>query len=574
LAVVDTTRLVSKVVVAVGGTATISFPASRNLPPVTWFFGGNSIANGGRYANAATAALQIKNLITSDTGGYVFETGDYTNSPVIKLQVVTGKPNYAGQSGSLPTGIVGASYSQSLPLPADVLLTPNSFRSTSLPRGLSIHRKTGLILGTPTTASADQVLGDEITFSVGNEFGTIPFKIRLLIKPLPPGVEGSFGGNVYIGSQLGGSTGGRMTITVGSSGAYSGQAVIGTETLPVRGIVRTNTPNDSTASGSIVLKPKHLSQALNLPFTINTASDLDDATANLTDSSSFSLWRNRWAIPGQTDPFAGYHTFALSETIGSNAPKGRGFGSVTIDSNGNTSAKGKLADGSSFTTASYLSPEGGILVYQTLYATAIKGSFIAILDLDEGSPAFFSSKTISNWFRPADPRSATIARAYPSGFGPELLGATGGLYQPPAETVIPMELGLPSGTPPSNAQLIFEQTLGNDPLPVDADVSLNIRAGGDSAVNLPNPKAVTFKLNPADGRFSGKYRTKDADPRPPASRPAISRSVDYAGIIIRDGSVLRGIGYLQRPDLPKADGSTTPSTSPIHSGPVALVPAP
>lgn len=581
LAVVDTVNLVSKVVVGANRTATLTFNASTNLPPVTWFMTGivSPLANGSHYANATTRSLQIKAVTTADSGYYTFYSGDYGPSPTIELLVVTGKSDYTGQVVTLPTGIIGASYSQSFPLPNNALLTPNSFSAVKLPKGLIINSKTGRITGIPTVASLDQALGDEVSFTVGNEFGKIPMKIRLLIKPLPPGVAGNFAGPVYLNSTLGSTTGGHMKITVSSTGSYTGSAVIGTETLPINGSVSTTLPTDTTASGSFSLKPKHLSSPLFMTFSITDYGDADPSTATFTNSSDFSLWRNKWVPPESTDSFAGYHTYAFNESPNANAPEGHGFGSVSIDSAGKTIATGKLPDGSAFATTSHLSPEGTVFVYQTLYATPIKGSFIALLDMNVGPPAIFSSSnSVSNWFRPADTRAATIARTYKDGFGPEDLRPFGGLYDPPAKTVIPMELPAGTGSPLKNAQLTFQQLLGDDPLAVNADVSLNLKPAGITTINTPNPKAVTFKLTPADGRFNGAYTTKDADPRPPVppaiARPAVTRTATYQGIIVRNGGVQSGYGFFLRNALPKADGSTTTTTSPVHSGPVKLLSAP
>lgn len=586
LAVVDTINLVTKVVVGQGRTATLVFNASTNLPPVSWFAGLNSLTNSPHYAGATTRALQIKKLTTADTGSYSFYSGDYGPSPTIELLVVTGKTDYAGQALTLPTGIIGASYSQSFPLPNNALLTPNSFSAVKLPKGLSIHPKNGRITGIPTVASVDQALGDEVTFTVGNEFGKIPVTIRLLIKPLPAGVAGSFAGPVYVGSQLGSNTGGHMKITVSSTGSFTGNAVIGTETLPINGSISTILPTDTTASGSITLKPKHLSSPLSMIFTINEASDADPTTSNLTNSSDFSLWRNRWVPPEAADPFAGYHTYYLTVSSNTNAPQGYGFGSLSIDSTGKTIATGKLADGSAFATTSHLSPQGTAFVYQTLYATPLKGSFIALLDLTEGPPAFFGSNSVTNWFRPADTRAATIARSFKDGFNlgivpAEMVLPIGGLYVPPAKTTIPMELAASStGNPLRNAQLTFQQLLGDDPLAVNPDVTLDLKPGSSVKVNAPptNSKATTFSITPLDGRFQGSYTTVDADPRqpvPPAlSRPAIKRIVNYQGIIVRSGGVQQGYGYHLRYALPRADGATSTTTSPQHSGTVNLPPAP
>ena len=580
LVVVDTYQTTPLTVVAQGHTATLAFNASTNLPPVTWTFAGSTLANGAHYANATTKALQIKSVTTADTGAYYFASGDFAATTALYLRVVTGKPDYTGQTVTLPTGMIGGSYSASVAWPTDSLLSPNTFSALGLPKGLSLNAKTGAIGGTPTVASKDQGQGDEVTFTVGNEFGKVTLKVRMLIKPLPPGVEGSFSGPVYLYSQLGNTTGGLMNVTITSTGFYTGSAVIGSETLPFSGSVTTSGPAATSAMGSLLLKPKHLSSALYITLGVTDYGDSDPATASLTGtdtagsaqpSTDFVLWRNKWVPPEAADPFAGYHTFYLPVSPNANAPKGYSFGSVSIDTNGKTIASGKLADGSAFTTSSLLSPEGTAFVYQTLYTTATKGSFIALLDLDVGATVAFSGNSFTNWFRPADP-SAT-ARAFKSGFGPETMKPVGGRYSPPPKTAIPMGLNPGIGIPLTNASLTFQQLLGDDPLSVNPNVTLNLKAGSSVTVNAPNPKATTFSINPPDGRFQGGYTTVDADPRG-APHPAIKRIVSYQGIIVPVPGGLQGFGQHLRYALPKADGSTTTLTSPLQSGTVNLGPTP
>jgi len=46
--------------------------------------------------------------------------------------------------------------------------------------------------------------------------------------------------------------------------------------------------------------------------------------------------------------------------------------------------------------------------------------------------------------------------------------------------------------------------------------------------------------------------------------------VDYQGIIVNDGGTRYGYGFFLRDALPKADGSTTPTTSPKNAGSLLL----
>jgi len=564
---------VPRVVVAKGKTATLAFTSSTNLPPVSWEFGAMPISNGVHYAGATTKSLQVKNVDIGDSGDYFFDCGDYGPSPAVKLLVVTTKPDYASINPTLPTGVVGGQYFAALPLPANELQTPTSFGGT-VPAGLKLDPKTGIISGIPTIASKDQTLGDEITFTIGNDFGKVAVKIRLKIKPLPSGMAGLYSGFVQLGSPLGGSTGGRIDLNVMSTGSYSGSAIIGTEPLPIKGVLSVPNPESTIANGTFMVKPKHTPAGVTVSFEINNAGDADPLTATaIANPGYFFAWRNKWLPPEAVDTFKGYHTFAFTVPTESNAPKGRGFGSVTIDATGKTVVTGRLADGETIATTSHLDQNGLVLIYQGLYTTTTKGSFIGLLDLDTGpSGPVFTVSSQAAWVRPPDTRPT--ARTYAAGFGPLIMSAVGGLYTPPDPGQIIMGLPAAAGSPLKNSLLGFDKILGDDPLSVDADVSLEIKPGGSTKVNTPNPKVVTFSVTPTDGRFKGSYTTKDNDPRPPVapatSRPQITRKVDYQGIIVNDGGTRYGYGFFLRDALPKADGSTTPTTSPKNAGSLLL----
>jgi hypothetical protein len=569
---------VSRVVVGKGKNATLAFKTSPKPPAATWSFNEGLLSNGGRYSGATTTALVIKGVTEADTGEYFFTCGEYAATVPVNLQVVTDEPDYTGVTILIEPGHVGGIFNRNFPLPGNVLRLPNSFSASKLPAGLTLDPKTGKISGNPTVASSNQTEGDVVNFTVGNEFGKVVLPVRILIKPLPASIDGVFSGYVQQNSTLGGPTGGRIDMTVLKTGGYSGKLIIGTETLPFSGQLSVLTPSAVIAYGLVKASPKHLlGQEVMLVFTITDGGDEDPLTAVLDSPTQFSGWRNKWLPPESGDVFKGYHTFGLTVPAGSDVsvPKGNGFGSVTIDANGKTVVAGKLADGESFTSTSHLSPEGGVLVYQALYTTPTKGSLVAVLDLDpgtEGGPAVFTNKTFTQWKRPQDTRGT--ARVYAGGFGPLDLDAFGGLYAAPVKPEILMGLEPAGGSPLVNAYLSFAMTVGDDLLPVDAGVGLEIKTVAVAKVTTANPKSVTFTATPADGRFKGSYMTKDDDPRPPLApnkpRPQISRKADYQGIIVNENGQLTGCGFFLRDALPKADGSNTPTTSPRYSGDVRL----
>jgi hypothetical protein len=552
-----------RVVVGRGRTATLAFTASAGLPPVAWSFNGRPISNNTRYATATTKSLQVKLVDLVHSGRYYFTAGD-SDPGYIDLLVVTTKPDYTGVNLTLNTGIIGGVYDDDFPVPPISFQMPNSFAGI-MPAGLKMDPKTGRITGIPTTASKNQILGDEITFTVGNEFGKVTLKTRLLIKALPDGFAGVFSGPVWSDNNLGRDTGGRIDLTVQSTGSYSGKTIVGTDTLSFSGTLMLTGPGATTAASRFSVTPKG-ELPVQLFLTLDDGGDGDPLTATISATASgipaFTAWRNKWLAPEAIDTFQGYHTFAFEAPTEVGAPKGHGFGSVTIDATGKTTVAGRLADGETFGSVSHVGPNGAVLIYQTLYTPAITGSVLGTLDINPGAPAIFSTASSVRWLRPA-----TTARTYKDGFGPLEIGAFGSAYTPPDTGLLIMGLPAAAGNPLKNALLEFAPTLGADTVAVNADVTLEVKAGGITKVNAPNPKLVTFSVTPKDGRFKGTYTTKDNDPRSTATvPPVITRKVDFQGIILTDEGTQYGYGFFLRDALPKADGSTTPTTSPKDSG--------
>lgn len=582
VAVYDNVTSVSPLVVGAGRTATISFGASVNLPAsVIWNLGANpAFTNGGRFSGAQTNKLIIKQITTADAGGYLYRPSGGSSQGPIELIVVTTPPNYTSVDLTLPSGYVGGFYNTSFPLPVSSLQRPNSF-SARLPAGLKLDAKTGAITGVPTAATKDQTLGDEISFTVGNEFGKVTLKTRMLIAPLPTSLAGVYSGVILRGSPLGGSTGGRLDFTVQSTGSFSGKAIIGAETLSFTSTLLVSAPTPNAAVGTFKLKPRHLSSPVDFYLLFSDGSDADPLTAQASGTTSSNTeclaWRNRWLSPAVAHPYIGYYTFALSRPSGGGTPKGRGYGSLKVDIKGTTVLAGRLADGESFTCTSHLNQELKAPLYQTLYTTTEKGSIIGLIGLDFTSLAPLEAISLASfvdWRRPQDTRPS--ARVYKNGFGPLIIGAEGARYTVPGRTELPMGLSAPTGSPLENAHLFFDTTLGADPLAVNADVTLNIKVGGATIVNTPNPKNVTFSMVPSTGAFKGSYTTKDNDPRPPVppatSRPQITRKVDFQGMVVTEqNTVTTAHGFFLRDALPLSDGSTTPTTSPKDSGAVEII---
>lgn len=483
-------------------------------------------------------------------------------------------PNVADNPASLqvrlPDAIVGGAYDEAFPLPVEALAGAKRF-SGKLPAGLKLDARNGRISGTPTLASRDQAEGDTLNLVLQTAKWKRSVQVKLRIKPLPAGLAGVFNGPIARGGALGGRLGGRLDLTIQATGAYSGKLVAGTETFPVKGALSVGSAEASSGSGSFEIKPKG-GEPLRVAFTVTDAGDALPETATLTGGlqdgeAEFSAWRNPWLAPEADNGFAGYHTFGLELSAGSEdpaAPRGWGFGSVTVARNGKTTVSGQLADGERFATTGLLGPKGEVLVFQSLYKTALKGSVVGSLELASGDSAFANEAALS-WLRPADP--APKARVYREGFGPLTLTAFGGRYTAPAKDAIVMGLAATTGDPAYNAAVRFDALVGAETVPVSADVFVNLKAGSAAVVSGANPKRLTLVVKPATGAFSGRYTTSDSAVE---GGPVTARTVTYQGLIVNDGGEWRGVGYFLRAGLPDAAQGTTASTSPIASGAVQL----
>lgn len=458
----------------------------------------------------------------------------------------------------LPEATVGTAYRADFPLPLDALPGLKTFAG-KLPEGLSLNPATGEISGTPKAPSKDQTSGDVSTIRVTAEGAQKTVALQLKINPLPNAFAGAYAGLLTRGGALGGETGGRLDLTVHASGAYSGKLLVGGETLPFTGALSVAQTETASATGTLVVKSRTAQNAVSVPFTVTASEGLTSAATD--GGSVLKAWRNAWQ-DGRDNPYRGYHTFGLSlssaHAADASLPQGYGFGAVTIAGKGKATAAGQLADGSKFTSSAPVGPNGEVLLYQSLYATAAKGSLLGWIAVRADAQTFRIQSAVS-WSRPQDSRPA--AKIYPTGFGPLALETFGGRYAAPAKGQLPMGLAAASGTPPANALFVFDGPGSNAPLAQAANVSLLVASNGQAKVAGDNPQAVQLSLKPATGAFAGRYTLRDVDA---GSGQQTARVVACQGLIVRDQDRWIGIGYFLRP----AAGVGAPSA--VDSGKLLL----
>jgi hypothetical protein len=278
-----------------------------------------------------------------------------------------------------------------------------------------------------------------------------------------------------------------------------------------------------------------------------------------------------WSKTNPATLYTGYYTFGLAVpdvlSGDSNVPQGHGYGSFTLPAaTGKLTFAGKLADGTSYTSATFAGPDGEVGFFQTLYTPATRGSLVGILFVGYADPATDNQVYGGlSWWYPGS--AAANARIYAGGFEPIDLTLEGAVYLPPASPKV--VLGI-DGSTEINSQITFSAPFSDFPAP---SPNLGVAIGSRSKLALPkgndNPRKTTLTINANTGAFSGGFSL--ADPNLLLPGKTVTRSVSYAGVIVRDPvtGTQSGKGFFLLPERPAAAGQTTSNTK-ILSGNVLL----
>jgi hypothetical protein len=560
-----------KPTVTVSGAATLTWKKTSGAPPVI-----------------ETLAETLKTLtldtldVATDSGVYTCEAsvpGSTLIAGTFDVRVFNAKPQVT-QAQNMPDGAVGSEYTHQIKLNGGLIESPASYSAKTLPTGVLLNTKTGLISGVPTEAKDYKI----IVTATNSAGSTSSLEETITIAPLPAGVVGSFTGTVAREAALNGGLGGRVDFTIASTGVVSGSFLLGTVKVPFKGsIVIDSVPPLAPPTATITI-PRTGKTTLIFEFTLDPAANkLATGTSTLDDpthSAAVEGWRHVWKATG-TPPLnlatalPKLFTFALRPPVAPlTMPRGDGFGSFTLAKDGKLTLAGKTGDGESYTCATFAGPQGQILLFQTLVS---KGSLLGELDIDLLDSGNLDSNVLggtASWLRPANTKS----RTYPSGYGPETLTAVGALFTPPVAPAL--ILGMTVGV--DKAQLLF--TAGGLPSDIDPDVDeFDILAGNKAKLpallSAGNPGSVKLtSLSATTGLFGGSFIVEDDDLRAAFAGKKLKRTATFSGILTHDGVSPIGAGHFLLPELPHdADlgamppvTATTPTTSAILSGAVLL----
>lgn len=572
----------------------ITVNAAGNGLSYLWKRSGGAL--GTNASGTTTKTLSLANVQSGDSDTYFCEVtgpGGMVVGGTTALKVFGAAPINPAQN--MPNGVVGAFYQYQILIGPAANNAATAYVAKNLPAGLKLDTKTGLISGRPTKAGTYTVL-------LGATNGIKPDPVledaTFTVVDMPTGLNGSYTGLVEREASINGSAGGRLDFTVTTTGAFSGSLTLAGVKTSIKGNLNfdiDNTVNPPVAKApfgaSIIVPRKGIAPPLTLAFEIK--SDSKDRLENATITSVNSAGPVSAAVVGwkaatgtTITPYAGLYNLGIrlpsgSTLLGEDAiPQGAGFGSFTVSSKGALTIAGRTADDEKITCATFIGPDGEVLLHQTLYSTARKGSIQGLLKIAKGADLDFSDNTLDedssfdfDWTRPpatAIVGTATNTRTYRAGFGlddtpaattPVALDAFGGFYEVPA---VLLQVTAPSDMD-DNASLAF--TEANVPAAkVDApEIAISSR----SVIKLLTSPQGATKITGAlkTGVFSGSFVLEDDDvTTTKENTKEVKRTVKFQGLIVPEAGNHAGVGYFMLPQIPLAPTDPSAKLQSILSG--------
>lgn len=530
---------------------TLTVGAAGNGLSFIWLKGGNPLNSDIRVTGVNTRTLVINDLVPPDAGAYSCRvtgpggtlTTNAANVTVV-LQPVVSDFNF-------DPGMTSAAYDFLPP----VLNAATRYSIIGLPPGMTYNPTTGRITGRPTVSGTYR-----ITITATNLAGTSTRTKLLTVAALPAGVVGKHLGSVAVtqASDTAFGLGGKWSANILPNGMVTGSVCIGAEMLPFSGPITINsaTPYQPRLSFTLNRAAGRAPITLLIQLAENNTSTgtlAEQGGSNTTTTG----WRQRLAGTG----VAGLYNLGILPSTQPGTPRGHGYASFTVVTDGSLTVIGRLADDTPFTSAGFVGPNGEVLVWQNLQPSKL-GVITGVLDITEHAASNYTGNTVAGTLHWA--RAALVnSRFAPAGFSAVPCIVDGGRY---AHRTGPV-MGLPATA--NNAKL--RTTEGG--LPSAREQAFTITPANKCVVPPPNASQVVVNVTPATGAFTASYVLSDPDPYLPGSM--LKRTVAIKGLIRRDAAgQLRGCGFFILAQLPDAMANppTTINTSPMLSGTAELLP--
>jgi hypothetical protein len=515
-----------------------------------WFFKGRPLEN----ANRDT--LNVTNADLDDAGAYTCEVrnsaGWATSNPA--MLVVIARPVVA--PFDIPNLIVGQPYQLQLVASNN----PTAFAVKGLPKGLVFNPKTGLINGRPTEIKA---VNNVEVIATNRAGASARVTDSFAVTGLLAGTSGSFTGPLGRSGVLNDLLGGAVRLDISSLGALSGTITLG-KTAPYR----IAAPLDTSAAlptAHFHIERKGLPE-LHIELTLDIAAKT--IFGEITDDAEVLPFVARQAL-SPVGTYPGDYTFALplsaSDVGDQTIPQGHSIGAFKIAAAGATTGVVVTADNNRFTFGGALEIDGKLTLFGLLYRGA--GSVVGLISIDSATSDLALSEV--SWFKDVVAKDLV----YGDGFGPLELTTIGRKYSTPVLTVL--ALGATAGA--GNAKITFAE--GGAPSPATRlDTSTLQIALTKVTVATPNPGKVALSIDKGkpvlftpgtSGSFKGSFELTDSDTSVTPNRNLVRKS-EFQGMIVDNGTEVKGYGFFLLPKMPTASPKTTLATSPRLSGSVLL----
>jgi len=529
-------------------SATFSMRAVGTGLRYQWFFKGRPLEN----ANRDT--LNITNADLDDAGAYTCEVrnsaGWATSNPA--MLVVIAKPVVA--PFDIPNLIVGQPYQLQLVASNN----PATFAVKGLPKGLGFNPKTGLISGRPTEIKAV----NNVEVIATNKAGpSAKVTDAFAVTGLLAGTGGSFTGPLGRSGGLNDLLGGAVKLEVSSLGALSGTITLG-KNAPYRIAAPLDT-SLASPTAHFHIERSGLPE-LHIELTVDIAAKT--IFGEISDEVEVLPFIARQAL-SPVGTYPGDYTFALplgAADVGDQTiPQGHSVGAFKIAAAGATTGVVVTADNNKITFGGALEIDGKLTLFGLLYKGA--GSVLGLLSIDATSGDLALSEV--SWFKDVVAKDLV----YGDGFGPLELTTVGRKYTTPALTAL--ALGATAGA--GNARISFAE--GGAPSPatrLNSD-QVQIELAKVTVANRTNVKLSIDKGRPGNftpgtsGSFKGSFELTDSDISVTPNRNLVRKS-EFQGMIVDNGTEVKGYGFFLLPKMPTASPKTTLATSPRLSGSVLL----
>jgi hypothetical protein len=331
----------------------------------------------------------------------------------------------------------------------------------------------------------------------------VVLQAKFIPSPFIP-VQGSYNGLFHEDDAVRPNSAGFFTASVSARGSYSGSLQLGTNRFAFAGQL------DLQLQATNVIRLS-ATNALSLQLRVGGADQLDQISGRLTDGFWVStLSGDRAGFNSRTNPapYAGSYTLILPGQDGDpSLPRGDGFGTVQVSSNGLATFAGTLADGTAVSQSAPLSRQGLWPLYVPLYSG--RGSLLSWLAFTNQPNDDFHG--LLSWIKPANP----AARCYPDGFT-NLCQALGSAYRRPATSTNHV-LNL------TNAYLVFSG--GN----LVADFTNSVALGLNSQITNLSSNQLTLSFSLFTGTFKGS-----------ATDPATGKALPFSGAVFQKQNAAYG----------------------------------